>query len=336
MKKIVILKNDRTGDLFTSLKTINLIFNKHKNETIEIFLSKINKNFNFLFKNKKIRIINLQINLFDKLKILFYFLFNKIDSVYILTPKNFYFYLPLIFFFKRIKFYGICVDSFKMRPGNFLRSFLYKKIVINRIVIKPRKSTYETQQKLIEKQNNISNLIPQDFNLKLNIKIPENSVFFHYKHKMFKELLEWDYQNVKKFIEYLAFKKGSVIFSSEIGNISSDQFFSNNFNSFDFVTKKENIINSKKILFLKNIDGLNLYTAIKNSSEIIAPEGIITHIGYYQKKKILSLMHFNLQNRQDFINQIISCKEWFPPDNFNFVVLKKNFDQSIRKLDKRL
>ena len=48
---------------------------------------------------------------------------------------------------------------------------------------------------------------------------------------------------------------------------------------------------------LKNIDGLNLYTAIKKSSEIIAPEGIVTHIGYRLNKKILSLMYFKLKNR---------------------------------------
>ena len=47
-------------------------------------------------------------------------------------------------------------------------------------------------------------------------------------------------------------------------------------------------------------------------------------------------MHFNLKDRRDFINQIISCKEWFPPDNYNFIVLKKDFEKSISKLKKRI
>ena len=47
-------------------------------------------------------------------------------------------------------------------------------------------------------------------------------------------------------------------------------------------------------------------------------------------------MHFNLNNRQDFINQIISCKEWFPPNNFDFIVLKKDYEASLRKLSKRI
>ena len=50
--KILIFKNDRTGDLFTSLNTINLIFNKHKEDDIEIYLSKVNQKFKRLKKLK--------------------------------------------------------------------------------------------------------------------------------------------------------------------------------------------------------------------------------------------------------------------------------------------
>ena len=85
-----------------------------------------------------------------------------------------------------------------------------------------------------------------------------------------------------------------------------------------------------------NIDGLDMYTAIKKSSEIISPEGIVTHIGYRLNKKILSLMHFNIKDREDFVNQIISCKEWFPPENFKFTVLKKDYNKTIKKLNKRI
>ncbi len=336
MNKIVILKNDRTGDLFTSTPLINLIFNKYKNREIEIFLSKINCKFSFLFNSKKIKVINLDLNILDKIKIFFYLLVNKIETVYILTPKNFYFYLPLLLFFKKIKFYGICIDSKKKRPYNFLRNFLYKKVIINRVEIKPRKSSYDIQKELLNNENSVINLLNSSAESNLNINIPKNSVFFHYKHKMFKELLEWDFLKVKKFIEFLYEKKGSVIFSSEINNQLSDNFFQKHFNTYDFNTNKNYIKNSNKILFLKNIDGLDLFTAVKKSNEIIAPEGIITHIGYHLNKKILSLMHFRLLNRQDFINQIISCKEWFPPKNFNYTVLKKNFDVSLNKVNKRI
>ena len=47
--KVLILKNDRTGDLFVSLNAINKIIDKHYNEDINIFLSDINHKFSFLF-----------------------------------------------------------------------------------------------------------------------------------------------------------------------------------------------------------------------------------------------------------------------------------------------
>ena len=49
MKKIIILKNDRTGDLFVSLKAINKIINKHLEQKKIIFLSNVNHKFSFLF-----------------------------------------------------------------------------------------------------------------------------------------------------------------------------------------------------------------------------------------------------------------------------------------------
>ena len=115
-----------------------------------------------------------------------------------------------------------------------------------------------------------------------------------------------------------------------------NEFFSKNYNTFNYDNFKSEKINSKNILFLRNIDGPNLFDVVKKSSQIISPEGIITHMGYYLKKPILALMHFNLKNRRDFVNQVISCKEWFPPKNYDFIVLKKDFDKSIIKLKKRI
>ena len=36
--------------------------------------------------------------------------------------------------------------------------------------------------------------------------------FFHYKHKMFKDLLKWDFLKVKKFIEFLISKRKKLFF----------------------------------------------------------------------------------------------------------------------------
>ena len=333
-KKILILKNDRTGDLFSSLEAINIILNKHRNEEIYIFLSKINCKFAFLFKSIKIKIFNFNLNILEKAKILFFLYTKKIDSVYILTPKNFYYFLP--FFFRKVKFYGICIDSIKSRPSNFLRKYLYKKEIINRLVIKKRLSTYEIQKKLINFNKKIDNLVFVDNFYNKKVNLPENATYFHYKHKLFFELLNWDLKKIKQLIFFIASKRENLIFSSEINNNESDNFFYNNFNSIDFKTKKYNKINDNNILFLMNIDGRDIFEAINKCKDIVAPEGIITHIGYYLKKNIFALLHFKLKNKQDFINQIISCKEWFPPQNFKYIILSKNFDKSICKINKRI
>ena len=68
-KKIIILKNDRTGDLFVSLNAINRIINKHANEEIFIFLSNINHKFSFLFPLIKKKILSMNLNLIEKFKI---------------------------------------------------------------------------------------------------------------------------------------------------------------------------------------------------------------------------------------------------------------------------
>jgi len=334
VEKIIVLKNDRVGDLFVSLSAINLILNKHQDKEIHIYLSKLNYKFNFLFKNIQTKILNYDLNLLEKIQIIIFLLLNKVSTVYILTPKKFYYYLP--FFFRKIKFYGICINSKKSRPSNFLRKYLYKKEIINRLNIKKRLSSYEVQKRLIGFDKNVKNFLSKDIINGRKLELPKVSTFFHYKHKLFSELLAWDYKKIKDFLYFISSKRENIIFSSEINKKETDDFFYKNFNSIDFKTNKYNKINEKNILFLKNIDGKNLFKAIYHSKDIIAPEGIISHIGYFLNKNILALMHFRLKNREDFINQIISCKEWFPPDNFKYIVLKKDFSKSLKKLAKRI
>ena len=102
--KVLILKNDRTGDLFVSLNAINKIINKHYSEEIDIFLSHINHKFEFLFPKLNIRIFSMTLSIIEKFKIFIYLITNNVKTVYILTPKNFYFYLP--FFLGTLNFMG--------------------------------------------------------------------------------------------------------------------------------------------------------------------------------------------------------------------------------------
>ena len=332
-KKVLILKNDRTGDLFVSLKAINRIINKHKNQNIIIFLSNINHKFNFLFPSIKKKIISMRLDFIEKIKLFFYILTNKIDTIYILTPKNFYYYLP--FFFRKIKFYGITIKSSRNRPNNFFLKYLFKYVVLDRVKIKKRVSSYIIQENLIEYTSEINNL-SQKSNISHNLKYPKKYIYFHYKHAFFNKLLKWELDTISKFLNFLSDKYENILFSSELFNKKINDYFLDNYNNYDFENNKINLINKKNIFFLKDIDGYNLFDAVNKSSKIISPEGIITHMGYFLNKSILALMHFNLKNRKDFISQIISCKEWFPPDNYDYTVLKKDFKKSLEKLNKRI
>ena len=332
-KKILILKNDRTGDLFVSLKAINRVLIKHQNDKITIFLSQINHKFSFLFPNLKKEIISMDLGLSEKFYILKYLLFNKIDSIYILTPKNFYYYLP--FFFRKIKFYGITIKGIKNRPNNFLLKYIHKYVTIDRLTIKKRNSSYNIQESLIEYSDN-SNMINTNSNIDNNFNFPKEYVFFHYKHKLFNDLLDWSLDDIDNLLIFFSKKNKNIMFSSELNNTQVNNHFLNKYNSFDFNNKTHSNINENGIFFLKDVEGYDLFDIVRKSNNVIAPEGIITHMAYFLKKPILSLMHFKLNDRRDFIDQIISCKEWFPLSGYKFTVLKKNFAVSINKLSKRI
>ena len=333
-KKVLILKNDRTGDLFVSHKAINRILSKHFEDEVIMFLSNINYKFNFLFPKISFKTFPMYLNIFHKLKIIFYLIFNKLDTVYILTPKNFYYYLPFIF--RKIKFYAITIKSNNgNRPNKFLKKFLYKSVIIDRSKITKRNSSYIIQESLIESTKN-------EFLLSKNSKVDHNFVYpdkfdvFHYKYNLFNNLLEWSLDDTCKFLENINNNKKYLLFSSEINNEKINSFFSNRYNTYDFDNNKEKHINEKKIIFLKNIDGYNLFDLINKSSRVICPEGIMTHMAYYLKKDVTALMFFIIKTKKNFIEQVISCKEWFPPENYKFIVLKKNLSKSILKISKRL
>ena len=122
-KKVLILKNDRAGDLFTSITLISSLISNYQN--ITLYLSEFNEGFSFFFKKALIKKIKFNLTIINKILIFFDIFFNKYEKIYILTPKSFYFILPLIF--RKIEFYAIVYDSNnKYRPSNFLRKYLYK------------------------------------------------------------------------------------------------------------------------------------------------------------------------------------------------------------------
>ena len=135
-KKILIFKNDRVGDLYHSLNNLLKILDK-KNYNI-IYLSNLNKNFSFLFKDlAKIKITNYRLSFLDKVNIFFDLLNNGYDYVFILSPKNFLFYLPLVF--RKPIYFGIFIDEkTKIRPFKFIRKKFHYYEINNRYDLKSK------------------------------------------------------------------------------------------------------------------------------------------------------------------------------------------------------
>ena len=110
-KKILIFKNDRGGDLVSSLR---LIYELVKiNNNVSIYLSNVNYDFKFLLTKLNVKKINFNLNFFDKIKIFLDLLINQYDEVYILSPKNFYFYMPILF--RKTKFFAITINGKKKK-----------------------------------------------------------------------------------------------------------------------------------------------------------------------------------------------------------------------------
>ena len=89
-KNIIIFKNDAVGDLVQSLDAINNIINHNINNQILIYLSERSKNFNFLFNfnNVKINILNYNLTILEKIKLLYSLFKGNIETVYILRNNN--------------------------------------------------------------------------------------------------------------------------------------------------------------------------------------------------------------------------------------------------------
>ena len=322
---IVIFKNDRIGDLMTSVSAINLIIEENKDKKITIFLSKINYKMKFLFNEKNVEIIvlNYKLSLINRIRILFFFLKRKISKVYIIRPRNFFFLLPLIFYFKKTKFYGLCLNGTNnyKRPVNFLRRFLTKFVINDRGTQSKRLSREELQLNLVS-ENWKKSYVTKDYNFELSsiLKkiLPNNYCLIHYKKLIFEEL-SWGIDGMDKIINDIEGGNDNIIFKKK-------------YNWYDFKEKKSGNNNSK-ILYLENIDGLDMFNVIKLSKKIIASHGTITLLANLTKVPVLDLFYCEIKNRDDYHRNKNSFHEHKPNNSsYNFIIPNKNINKTIRKI----
>ena len=342
----IILKNDAVGDLVHSLSAINNITSSSKNKKITIFLSKLNKNFDFLVKkdNVEIKILNYHLKIIEKIKIIYFLSISKIDKVYILSPKSFYFFLPLIFW--RIKFYAVCVNNINnyRRPNTLLRRLLYKYRINDREKIFKRESSRKLQEALTS-ENNINN----NFILNINVKksndlakyLPDKYIYFHYKKKICDEL-GWGLPELQNlFNEFNNYYK-NIVFTRDVDtwdlnrgekiNQNTKISFENIFNVYDFRLKKLTNNNSN-ILLLDNIVGKDLFAVIKNSDKIVSFHGMMGLLGNIMNKKVLDLWYTKINSWNDYRKYRNAFYEFKPKNNnYDFTIPKKNIFKTISKI----
>ena len=333
-KKIIIFKNEATGDLIHSREAIYNIINSNKEKEIILYLSHINKEFTFLFsgENLTFKFINHNLSVLEKVKI-FISLFDKLKAeVFILAPKNFYYYLS--FFFRSIKFYALImkdINNYK-RPNNFFKKYLYKHVVNDRSINFKRPSTFLLQNQLI------GNYHKDEYKIKLEDErndLPitlENYYHFHINKNKF-DKLGWGSQNIEIILNHLLKYKQKILVTRDIENNNRDLEFYQKYNVYDFSTKNF-IDNKSNIIIMENVQGKQLYQIIRKADKIIAFHGMITSFAWIEKKKVLDLYFCEIKNWNDYRKYRNSFYEFKPSYNgYDFIIPSKDIKKTIKKMN---
>ena len=333
MNKILILKNDRVGDLFNSLDGINAILEDNPNVKVEIILSHISEKLSFLFdiENITVTILPYHLRIIDKFNLLFKIFNNSFEKIYILSPKNFYYYLP---FFCKSKFYAITVvNSNKSRPFNFLLKKLFKYKINNRDNKKINDNIGSLifnlcSSKKLSSYNNILNHTPQCSSLfKDNIGLFDNFVHFHYKDYIFKKN-GWSHSSFFKLLSKLS-HKNKIILTSDFGDFDYHKIFLSNFSYLDFSDSVDKINLKQNIHYLHNISTFDLFKLISLSKTVISPHGAMTVMASYLQKKVIDIFDTNIN--------LNAFREYKPRNNnYKFFIIKPNFDKILFKIKKFL
>ena len=329
MNKILVLKNDRVGDLANALKGINSLLNENRDKKIEIILSDISKDLSFLFKIKNVKItyLNYNLNIFDKVKFFFKVITSNFEKIYILAPKNIYFFLPLIC---RAKIFAITItNKNKSRPIKYLRSKLYSYKNNNRVKRKVGESISNLIDDLCNKEKkaypNILNNNPSlSLLLHKNISLLSNFIHIHYKENIFSKNA-WtsdDFINLLNSFKDLNYK---VIFTSDLGNFSYHNKFLSKFSNLNFDNKVSNLNVKSRIHYFHNINTQDLFKLIDLSNVVIAPHGAMSVLGSYLNKSVIDIFDTNVKSN--------SFHE-FKPKNFNykFLILTNNKNKVKNKI----
>ena len=333
MSKILVLKNDKWGDLANSLKGINSLLNENRDKQIEIILSDISKDLSFLFKIKNVKIsyLNYSLNIFDKAKLFFKIITSNFEKIYILAPKNIYFYLPLI---TNTKIFAITItNKNKSRPFKYLRSKLHYYKVNNRENRKIGQGIANLTNDLCNNEKKVyPNILNNSPSLSLlfneNISFISNFIHIHYKESIFSKN-GWssdDFINLLNSLKYLNYK---IIFTSDLGNFSYHNKFLSKFSNLNFDNKISNLNPISKIHYFHNINTQDLFKLIDLSNAVISPHGGMTILASYLNTNVIDIFDTNITSN--------SFHEFKPNNsNYKFLILSNDKIKVTNKILKNL
>ena len=325
-EKVIIFKNEKTGDLIHAYNAIQKLIKRHFNKEIFIFLSHYNSEMRFLFKEKniKFKIITEKISIIDKIRIILFFLNKKIKEVYIFKPSNFLFWLPVFFYFKKIKFFGICVDNNNYkRPIIFLRKFLNKHVINDRGTQKIRKSIHDLHMSLLDNNNNTQysfGTINLDHNFENELK---DYILIHFNKFKFNKL-NLGLTELYNLIEILKSAGKKIVLTNDLNDNDTNNLLS--------IKYKKN--NKSSVFYYPNVKGADLFKLIGNASIVISFHGMITSIAASQNTRVIDLFNCEINSKNDFYRYKNAFHEFVPKQkNYEFLIPKKNFNNKIKRIE---
>ena len=327
-EKIIIFKNDKIGDLLHAYNAIQNIINNNLNKKILIFLSHYNSEMKFLFKSNNVRfkVITEKINIVDKLNLFLFFLRNDIKEVYIFKPSNYLFYLPLIFYLKRIKFFGICVDNINYkRPALFLRNLMDKIAINDRGSKKIRKSINELNMSLTNNKGTKSlfEIIEEEFKSELNKK---NYILVHYNKFKFNKL-NLGLSDLYMLIDKLKKLDKRIVLTNDLNDNQTN----------NLLLEKYKKKNEQFVDYYPNIKAEHLFKLIGNAKIVISFHGSITSMAAIQKTKVIDLFNCEINSIKDFYKYKNAFHEFVPKlKSYEFMIPKKNFSITVKRIENLL